>query len=263
MSTLGQRLREERERLGLTQIDFAALGGAKKHSQINYEADRTAPDTNYLSALGEHGVDIIYLLTGERGGVRHLPGGGIEIKDAAAELLKHGLRAASPTMAEIRAQLSAEAEDRDTQVTLAEFAAVPFYDVSMAAGSGFMNDTEAVIAHLSFRRDWLKRMGAFLPALILGRASGPSMEPTIWDRDPVLLDTSKREVPIFIPARRKKGPVFSFLQDGEARIKRILRFKSGPVMLVSDNPEFPPEPVDLHQLQIVGRALWWSHTDLE
>lgn len=126
-----------------------------------------------------------------------------------------------------------------------------------------MNDTEALIGHLSFRRDWLKRIGASLPALILGRASGPSMEPTIWHKDPVLLDTSKRDVPIYTPVRRKKGPVFSFLQDGEARIKRILRFRDGPVMLVSDNPEFPPEPVDLQQLQIVGRALWWSHTDLE
>lgn len=89
------------------------------------------------------------------------------------------------------------------------------------------------------------------------------MEPTIWDKDPVLIDASKREVPIFTPAQRRKGPVFSFLQEGEARIKRILRYRNGPTMLVSDNPDFPPEPVDLEQLQIIGKALWWSHTNRE
>lgn len=59
-------MREERERLGLTQVDFAALGGAKKHSQINYEADRSSPASEYLSALAKHGVDVLYVLTGTR-----------------------------------------------------------------------------------------------------------------------------------------------------------------------------------------------------
>lgn len=66
MSTFGTRLREEREKLGVSQIEFAALGGAKKHSQINYEADRSSPSSDYLSALAKHGVDVMYVLTGQR-----------------------------------------------------------------------------------------------------------------------------------------------------------------------------------------------------
>lgn len=57
-------MREERERLRLSQPAFAELGGAKKHSQINYESDRRAPDSDYLSAIAKHGVDVLYILTG-------------------------------------------------------------------------------------------------------------------------------------------------------------------------------------------------------
>lgn len=60
----GERLRLERERLGLNQKDFGALAGVSKTTQFNYEADERYPDTNYLEALGSHGVDLVFLLTG-------------------------------------------------------------------------------------------------------------------------------------------------------------------------------------------------------
>lgn len=66
MSTIGERLKEERERLGLSQPAFAAIGGAGKHSQINYEAGRRSPDGEYFSAIAKHGVDVLYVLTGMR-----------------------------------------------------------------------------------------------------------------------------------------------------------------------------------------------------
>ncbi len=66
MSTFGERLREVRSLAGLSQTEFAALGGAKKHSQINYEADKSSPSSDYLSLLAQHDIDVLYLLTGER-----------------------------------------------------------------------------------------------------------------------------------------------------------------------------------------------------
>lgn len=62
----GQRLREERERRGLNQADFGALGGIAKVAQLNYEKGYRVPDTHYLSNLRKHGVDVGYLLSGER-----------------------------------------------------------------------------------------------------------------------------------------------------------------------------------------------------
>lgn len=66
MSTVGSRLREERDALGLTQEAFGRLGGVQKRAQITYEADERSPDAAYLSALATHGVDVLYVLTGAR-----------------------------------------------------------------------------------------------------------------------------------------------------------------------------------------------------
>lgn len=72
MHTLGARLREERARLGLTQPAFATACGAKKTSQINYEADRRRPDSAYLTAASALGVDVLYVLTGNRSAAAHV-----------------------------------------------------------------------------------------------------------------------------------------------------------------------------------------------
>ncbi|MGE7094741.1 helix-turn-helix domain-containing protein [Pseudomonas fulva] len=63
---IGERLKEERERLGLNQTDFAALAGASKNTQYNYEKGERSPDSNYLAAAAAQGVDILYVITGAR-----------------------------------------------------------------------------------------------------------------------------------------------------------------------------------------------------
>lgn len=64
--SLGERLREERERLGYTQPAFAALVGASKRSQIGWEQGRTSPDASALAVWAGVGVDALYVLTGQR-----------------------------------------------------------------------------------------------------------------------------------------------------------------------------------------------------
>ncbi len=66
----GKRLREERERRGLNQSAFGALGGVAKIAQLNYEKGYRVPDGKYLHNLYEHGVDVAYLLSGRQRGNR-------------------------------------------------------------------------------------------------------------------------------------------------------------------------------------------------
>lgn len=66
LNTLGERLREERERLGLSQVAFGELGGVKKVAQINYEKGNRSPDSEYLAAIAASGVDVLYVITGQR-----------------------------------------------------------------------------------------------------------------------------------------------------------------------------------------------------
>lgn len=63
---LGERLRGERERLALNQADFGALGGVAKITQLYYEKGYRVPNAHYLSNLHKHGVDVDYLLSGQR-----------------------------------------------------------------------------------------------------------------------------------------------------------------------------------------------------
>lgn len=66
MSTVGSRLREERDKLGLNQTDFAKLAGQSRGSQAYYERDERSPDAKYLSSLAELGIDVLYVLTGQK-----------------------------------------------------------------------------------------------------------------------------------------------------------------------------------------------------
>ena len=66
MGSIGIRLREERERLGLSQTEMAERCGSTRKSQFNYESDARRPDADYLSALTAVGADVLYILTGQR-----------------------------------------------------------------------------------------------------------------------------------------------------------------------------------------------------
>ncbi len=65
---IGERLREERERLELTQPAFAEAAGAKKRTLIDWEKGVSSPTAVQLSALSEIGADVLYILTGQRTG---------------------------------------------------------------------------------------------------------------------------------------------------------------------------------------------------
>lgn len=65
MVLLGERIREERLRLGLTQDQ---LGVAPK-TQRFYESGERSPDADYLQRFAEAGADILYIVTGRAGGV--------------------------------------------------------------------------------------------------------------------------------------------------------------------------------------------------
>jgi transcriptional regulator with XRE-family HTH domain len=62
------RLKEERERLGFDQEGFAALGGASRHSQIDWEKGKSFPNAKVLAAIAAAGADVQYILTGIRSG---------------------------------------------------------------------------------------------------------------------------------------------------------------------------------------------------
>lgn len=66
MSTIGERIKEERERLGMTIPEFAEVVGAKKNTVIDWQKDVSSPPAAKLAALATVGADLLYILTGTR-----------------------------------------------------------------------------------------------------------------------------------------------------------------------------------------------------
>lgn len=157
-STIGSRLREERERLGLSQTDFAALGSASKHSQIDWEGDKSAPNARFLASIGEAGADVGYIVTGAR----------------------------PPTGAE---------SSTSDKPRVDGFVLVPRYDVRASAGHGAVVHSEQVVDHLAFREEWVRNaLGVAQKDLALITVKGDSMEPTLSNEDLILVDMRTQQI---------------------------------------------------------------------
>lgn len=65
---IGDWLRDERKRLGLSQPAFAELAGTTKQTLFSWETGKTAPDAFQLAAFANAGVDVRYVITGRRDG---------------------------------------------------------------------------------------------------------------------------------------------------------------------------------------------------
>lgn len=63
---LGERLKLERQRLGLGQLEFGSRCGVSKTSQFNYESGERQPDTAYLQAADAFGADVLFIVTGRK-----------------------------------------------------------------------------------------------------------------------------------------------------------------------------------------------------
>nr|WP_284146363.1 helix-turn-helix domain-containing protein [Pseudomonas mosselii] len=64
--TVGDRLREERVRLNLSQEDLAQAGGVNRNTQGSYERGARNPDAAYLVAVAGLGVEVGFVLFGKR-----------------------------------------------------------------------------------------------------------------------------------------------------------------------------------------------------
>lgn len=62
----GERIKEERERLGLSQADFAALADSTRKTLFNWESGAATPNATVLAAWATHGLDVLYVVTGQR-----------------------------------------------------------------------------------------------------------------------------------------------------------------------------------------------------
>lgn len=63
---IGERLRGERARLGLSQVVFADACGVNRSTLATWEKGEQSPTAAVLSMMSGLGVDVLYVVTGER-----------------------------------------------------------------------------------------------------------------------------------------------------------------------------------------------------
>lgn len=157
MVTPGDRLREERDRLGHSQTSFGELVGVTKKTQMLYESNQRLPKSDYLISAAEYGVDVQYVLTGQR-------------SDSGADSGSAGIPNGS------------------LQGTLP----VPMYDIEAAAGAGRLFDAETIQSTFYLPVELFEAEGVD-PAQVVGvTARGDSMGDTIRDREQVLVNRAQR-----------------------------------------------------------------------
>lgn len=135
-----------------------------------------------------------------------------------------------------------------------EFVMVPRLDVHLSAGAGHGSTQVEILFDealpQAFRADWIRGQHLRPKKLAAMTARGDSMEPTIFDGDSLLVDTSQTEV------LDKK--VYALWYDGGERVKRLFRLPGGGLRIKSDNPEYDTielGPDYAGHVRVIGRVV--------
>lgn len=142
-------------------------------------------------------------------------------------------------------------------------------NVEAAAGGGAYVTDEDATGRMAFRREWIAREGLNAKALRIIRARGDSMEPTIQDGAPILVEVfayagdggdikyirsgnSPEEVV------RRDGVYVIQLND-RLLVKRLQLDMLGGLLVMSDNQAYKDIHIPANQIgeiAVVGRVVW-------
>lgn len=187
------------------------------------------------------------------------------VKIAAAEGVSlewlatgEGLIQAQPTTLAVRAELG------DDFVMVDDLS-----NVEAAAGSGAYVTDEGTTGRMAFRREWVEREGFKAQALRIIRARGDSMEPTIQDGAPILVEafTYVDEDGNTRHLRSGRTPEEVVKTDGiyvirlheRLLVKRLQLDLLGGLLVKSDNHAYDTLHIPAHQISeiaVIGRVVW-------
>lgn len=234
--TFGDRVRERRKELGLSQEELAKKVGSKQGtiSKIERENAKSFITADLAAALG---VTVSWLTRG------------VEPKYAdVAEASRALAGAEDPEFFTIGPNGGPVGPGSE------QFEFVQAYKVQAAAGAGNHVYTEQPNGTRAFSRQWLQEKGFRPKDLVMIEANGDSMAPYINDGDAILVDQSKRNI--------VNGQVYVFRIDHDLRVKRLYRNVNGTITVTSDNKSDPAyreeqlRPEDLDAVNILGMVVW-------
>lgn len=156
------------------------------------------------------------------------------------------------------------AEQDNDFVTVSDFS-----NVEAAAGGGAYITNEETTGRMAFRREWIDREGLKAQALRVIRARGDSMEPTIQDGAPILVEAFAYEddhgnVRYLYSSNTprevvKRDGVYVVRLDDKLLVKRLQLDMLGGLYVMSDNQAYKTLHIPakhLEEIAVIGRVVW-------
>lgn len=224
MNTTGARIRQAREKIGLSQVALAKAVGVSNVTISNWESDNHALKADNAAKLASVlRVSVNYLLYGEQDEVEL--GDGFDVWDDDTPL--------------------------DDDEIEAEF----FKDIGLAAGVGEIAPAyECTRRKLRFSKRSLKNFGVTPEMVVTATVQGTSMEPTIADGATIGIDRGDTII--------KSGKIYAFRQNDMLRVKLLYHTPQGGLRIVSYNKEEYPEeivpPEAMSDIHIIGKVFWYA-----
>lgn len=126
---------------------------------------------------------------------------------------------------------------------------IPMLELGYGMGGTFLDAVEPGEVMRQFPRDFI-RMLTSAPAsqLCWSHGIGDSMDPTIGDRDVILIDLSRDAI-------RMNDQIWALAVSGIGMVKRVRIEPGGQIVLKSDNAKVADYPVGEDELTVIGRVI--------
>lgn len=234
MMSIGKRVKNRRDEMGLTQAELAQKVGTSQQAIQQLEDGKTKRPRYIPELSAALNCDIKWLLTGA----------------GSSAMPSHHPDSTIPPESE---WVGVDAWDSNTPLPDDEVE-VPFLrDIEFACGDGRIADEDYNGFMLRFSKATLRRVGAKTDGsgVVCFPARGNSMEPVIPDGATVAVDIDNKRI--------VDGELYAINQDGFKRIKQLYRRPSGRLEIRSFNrDEHPDEMADESSVEIVGFVFWYS-----
>lgn len=121
-------------------------------------------------------------------------------------------------------------------------------DIESVQTAGIETDAKEKTATFCISQKVLKDVGINRKTSEMVVAKGDSMEPTIYQGDSLLVDTSKKEI--------YDGILYCINLNGKICIKRLQNLSDRIIGIISDNPKYKMIEVNKDTISIIGEIKW-------
>ena len=165
------------------------------------------------------------------------------------EELEAALERTEEELERLRARVGQVATDGLTDETEPDAKPISVHRLQTAAGSGAFDLDDTVKTFAYFRSEWLFRKGLAADRCNIIGVAGESMEPTLPDGCVILVDRNR--------TKRYRGHIFVVRTEDGLMVKRASKDEGGGWQLVSDHPEWKPQPWP-YGAEVIGEVKWMA-----